>query len=119
MQHILKQIFIRVIGIMMLLEMILNTPIQAFAMNSSSAEALFIEHCSACHINGGNIIRRGKTLKLSDLKRRDLDNQEAIAKIAREGIGIMNGYEEFLGEDGDQAVAIWILNQAQKAWVQG
>ena len=31
----------------------------------------------------------------------------------------MDGYEEVLGEKGDQLVADWILKQAQKAWVQG
>ena len=42
-----------------------------------------------------------------------------IAKIAREGIGIMNGYQDVLQKDEDKIVAIWILDQAQKAWTQG
>ena len=88
-------------------------------MNNSQGENLFIEHCSGCHVNGGNIIRRNKTLKISDLKRNGLDNPEAIAKIARLGIGNMSGYEEVLGEGGDQIVANWIWEQSQKAWVQG
>ena len=31
----------------------------------------------------------------------------------------MSGYQEVLGKDGDQLVAIWIWKQAQNAWVQG
>ena len=92
---------------------------KSWAMNNSQGENLFIEHCSGCHVNGGNIIRRNKTLKISDLKRNGLDNPEAIAKIARLGIGNMSGYEEVLGEGGDQIVANWIWEQSQKAWVQG
>ena len=84
----------------------------------STGEKLFSMHCSGCHINGGNIIRRGKGLKLEALKRNGLDNQQAIAKIASEGIGRMSGYKDVLGEDGDQIVADWIWKQAQKAWVQ-
>ena len=74
---------------------------------------------SACHVNGGNIIRRNKTLKLAALKRNGLDNQEDIARVAREGMGIMSGYEDVLGKQGDKKVAIWIWEQAQNAWVQG
>ena len=94
-------------------------PNKVFALNENLGEHLFIENCAGCHINGGNIIRRNKTLKEKDLKRNGIDTKEKIAKIAREGIGIMDGYEEVLGEKGDQLVANWILKQAQKAWVQG
>ena len=94
-------------------------PNKVFALNENLGEHLFIENCAGCHINGGNIIRRNKTLKEKDLKRNGVDTKEKIAKIAREGIGIMDGYEEVLGEKGDQLVANWILKQAQKAWVQG
>tara|TARA_Y100001968_G_scaffold80175_1_gene71363 strand:- start:165 stop:539 length:375 start_codon:yes stop_codon:yes gene_type:complete len=84
----------------------------------SLGENLFKNNCAGCHIHGGNIIRRTKNLKLSSLKRNGIDNQEAIAKIARQGIGIMSGYEDQLADNGDQLVANWILEQAQKAWVQ-
>jgi len=84
-----------------------------------SGQELFTMHCSGCHIQGGNIIRRSKNLKLKALKRNGFDNQEAIARIARKGIGSMSGYEEVLGKGGDDLVAKWIWEQAQKAWVQG
>ena len=56
---------------------------------------------------------------MSALKRNGIDNPEAIAKIARIGIGSMNGYEQLLGEEGDKIVANWIWEQSQKAWIQG
>ena len=80
---------------------------------------LFSQHCAGCHINGGNIIRRGKNLKLATLQRRGLDSVDAIAQIAREGVGQMGGYGDVLGEDGDRVVATWVLDQAQNAWIQG
>ncbi|KGG17144.1 MULTISPECIES: c-type cytochrome [unclassified Prochlorococcus] len=97
----------------------LTLPTKVFAQNESKGEHLFIKNCSGCHIKGGNIIRRNKTLKLKDLHRNGLDTTEEIAKIAREGIGSMSGYKEVLGENGDEIVANWILLQAQKAWIQG
>jgi len=89
------------------------------ALAEDPGHELFLMHCSGCHINGGNIVRRSKTLKLKALKQNGLDNQAAIAKVAREGIGSMSGYQEVLGEGGDKQVAIWIWEQAQNAWVHG
>ena len=88
------------------------------ALDINSGESLFKNNCAGCHINGGNLVRRSKNLKISSLKRNGIDNPEAIAKIARQGIGIMGGYEDVLGDNGDQIVANWVLEQAQKAWVQ-
>ena len=86
---------------------------------SGEGAVLFGQHCAGCHVNGGNIIRRGKNLKLATLQRQGLDSTEAIASIARNGIGQMSGYGNKLGEGGDQLVAGWILEQAQNAWTQG
>ena len=96
----------------------LSLPKGLNAFEADLGENLFKHNCAGCHINGGNIIRRSKNLKISSLKRHGIDNPEAIAKIARLGRGIMSGYEDELGDDGDQIVAKWVWEQAQKAWVQ-
>ena len=96
----------------------LGLPKALSAIEANLGSKIFIKNCAGCHINGGNIIRRSKNLKISSLKRNGIDNQEAIAKIARQGVGIMSGYEEELGDNGDQIVADWVLEQAQKAWIQ-
>ncbi|MCB4398608.1 cytochrome C6 [Synechococcus sp. MU1625] len=87
--------------------------------DAQQGAVLFEQHCAGCHINGGNIIRRGKNLKLKTLERDDIATVDAIAAIAREGRGQMSGYADVLGTDGDQLVAEWILMQAQNAWTQG
>ena len=96
----------------------LSLPNDLNALEVDSGGNLFNHNCAGCHMNGGNIIRRSKNLKISSLKRNGIDNPEAIAKIARQGIGIMSGYKDELGENGDQIVANWVWEQAQKAWVQ-
>ena len=88
------------------------------ALENNTAENLFKNHCIGCHINGGNIIRRSKNLKIKTLERNGIDSPEKIAKIAREGIGIMDGYEDLLKENEDQILGDWVWEQAQKAWVQ-
>ena len=95
----------------------LSLPKELNAIEVDVGKDLFLHNCSGCHINGGNIIRRSKNLKFSSLKRNGIDSPEAIAKIARQGIGIMNGYEDKLGNNGDQNIAKWVWEQAQKAWV--
>lgn len=85
------------------------------AGRASGAE-LFALHCSGCHINGGNIIRRGKTLKLSALQRQGIEGSEAIAAIAAGGIGQMGGYAAVLGDPGAAAVADYVWQQALAGW---
>ena len=91
----------------------------AAGADTSPGALLFEQHCAGCHINGGNIVRRGKNLKLKTLERDEIATVTAIAAIAREGRGQMSGYADVLGTDGDQLVAEWILIQAQNAWTQG
>ena len=103
-------------AVLLLLACQLIFPNKALATDTSQGEVLFQQHCVGCHLNGGNIIRRGRTLKLAALERNQLNNQEAIARIAREGIGQMSGYENVLGENGDELVAAWVLMQAKDSW---
>ena len=77
---------------------------------------LFEQHCAGCHVNGGNIIRRGKTLKLAALERQGISSAEAIAVIASQGVGQMSGYGTALGADGVNEVAGWVWQQALAGW---
>jgi cytochrome c6 len=77
---------------------------------------LFAQHCAGCHWNGGNVIRRGKTLKLAALRRAGLEGPEALASVAARGRGQMAGYGEVLGPGGAEAVGAWVWNQALADW---
>ncbi|MCP9838539.1 c-type cytochrome [Cyanobium sp. N.Huapi 1H5] len=78
--------------------------------------SLFGAHCAGCHLQGGNIIRRGKTLKMAALERNGIASPEAIAAIAAGGVGQMGGYAQSLGEGGPEAVAAWVWQQALDGW---
>ena len=108
------------IVVVLLLGFVWVAGVQA-APEQTTAEgaAIFERHCVGCHINGGNIIRRGKTLKMAALERNGVASPEAIAAIARDGIGRMSGYGDVLQDGEDQQVAEWIWQQAQNAWIQG
>ena len=79
---------------------------------------LFANHCAGCHVNGGNIIRRGKTLRLAALERNGIHDAQRIAAIAAAGLGQMSGYGAVLGEGGPEAVADYVWQQAQLDWPQ-
>ncbi|BEV35682.1 c-type cytochrome [Synechococcus sp. M16CYN] len=93
-------------------------PAHTNAIGSLRGATLFEQHCSGCHVNGGNIIRRGKTLKMEALERRGIASPKFIAQIARQGIGQMSAYADVLDDGEDQIVAEWIWEQAQNGWIK-
>ncbi len=86
------------------------------AQAAADGARLFETNCAGCHVQGGNIIRRGRTLKLAALERQDLASPEAIARVAAAGIGQMDGYAAVLGDGGAEAVAAYVWQQAQAGW---
>ncbi|MBI4782333.1 MAG: c-type cytochrome [Oscillatoriophycideae cyanobacterium NC_groundwater_1537_Pr4_S-0.65um_50_18] len=82
---------------------------------STGAKA-FDLHCAGCHINGGNIVRRGKNLKLKTLQKNHMDSIEAIATIVTNGKGNMSAYRDRLPPEQIQAVAGYVLDRAQADW---
>ena len=77
---------------------------------------LFENHCAGCHVNGGNVIRRSKTLKRQDLLREGVKSAADVARIAANGKGQMSGYGKVLGEGGPEAVGAWVWKQAELGW---
>ena len=91
-------------------------PSSARATDMSSGEEVFQVHCAGCHINGGNIIRRGKTLKQKALKKYGVDSLEAIAALVTNGKNNMPAFQERLSAVQIQAVSTYVLEAAAKDW---
>jgi cytochrome c6 len=62
-----------------------------------SGAALFAQHCVGCHVNGGNVIRRGKTLRMAALRRAGLLSPEDVARVAAVGWGGMARFSALAG----------------------
>lgn len=116
------------VGFVAVLFLLLLCPNRAFAASDDAggidASLLFEQNCAACHVGGGNIIRRGKNLKTKALKRYGMDSPEAIANIITNGKGIMSAYGE-AAENGAptrltapqiEALAYYVLAQAAVDW---
>ena len=86
------------------------------SVNSINAAHLFEIHCAGCHPQGGNIIRRGKTLKSRALKRYGADNLAAIADLIANGKNTMSAFRDRLTDPEIQALSAYVLQRAEENW---
>jgi cytochrome c6 len=105
-------------GLMIVLLMVsFASPTWADSLTASvQTGALFEVHCAGCHLNGGNIIRRGKTLNLKALQQNKVDSAGAIASLITNGKNNMSAYRDKLSASEINALADYVLVQAQKGW---
>ena len=101
-------------GLVCLLAFVVAMP-PTFA-EASPAEALFDLHCAGCHANGGNIIRRGKTLKKRAMARHGYEDAESIAQIVRQGKGAMPAFADRLSEEEVNAITRYVHTQSESGW---
>ena len=88
----------------------------ALAADTENGTKIFSVQCAGCHINGSNIIRRGKNLKIKALKKYNMDSLEAISSIVTNGKNNMSAYKDRLSTQEIQDVAAYVLEQAEKGW---
>jgi cytochrome c6 len=98
---------------------IASNPPQALAdtpTNMETAAEVFNVNCAGCHINGGNIIRRGKNLKQKALKKYKMDSIANISDLVTNGKGVMPAYKDRLSEQQIVDVSAYVLSQAANDW---
>ena len=88
----------------------------AYADDIGAGTKIFEANCAGCHINGGNIVRRGKNLFKKALKRNGMDSIEAITEIVTNGKNNMPAYKDKLTAPEIQEVATYVLQQAENNW---
>jgi cytochrome c6 len=87
----------------------------SFAASGKSGEALFKEHCAACHPDGGNIINPRKTLKKKDLEANKAASAEAIINLMRApGPGMLKFDAKTLPDKEARSIAEYILKTFSK-----
>jgi cytochrome c6 len=102
--------------IILLIALTLTFSPTALAADTANGAKIFSVQCAGCHVNGGNIIRRGKTLKLKALKRNGVDSRFAIASLVANGKNNMSAYKDRLSEKQIEDVSAYVLEQAEKGW---
>ena len=102
--------------VLITLALLTTTFSPALAVDTANAAKIFNLQCAGCHINGGNIVRRGKTLKQKALKKYGMDSQDAIANLVANGNNNMPAYKERLSEPDIQDISAYVLEQAAQGW---
>ncbi len=103
--------------IVFLLLLILNTSALADTVtNLDNGAKVFKANCAGCHVNGGNIVRRGKNLKLRALHRNKVDTQDAVVSLVTNGKGIMSAYGDRLTPEEIENVSAYVLQRAEENW---
>ncbi|MBW4672126.1 MAG: c-type cytochrome [Cyanomargarita calcarea GSE-NOS-MK-12-04C] len=110
----MKKLSTFVLLIFLILTISITSP--ANAADIANGAKIFEANCAGCHINGGNILRWGKNLKMNALKKYNMNSQEAIASIVTNGKNNMSAYKDRLTEQEIQDVANYVLDQAEKNW---
>lgn len=88
----------------------------AIETSSETVQSLFTVQCAGCHPNGGNIVRRGKTLKSRALRRNGVDSVAAIASLITNGKGLMSAYGDRLTSEEIDLLATYVWEKAQNNW---
>lgn len=99
-----------------LIVLTLAVSLPALAADTANGAKIFSVQCAGCHINGGNIVRRGKTLKKKALHRNGLDSLDAIASLVGNGKNNMPAYKDRLSVQQIENVSAYVLEQAEKGW---
>ena len=110
----------KIITVLIITLAIVLTPIHALraeaGVNLDNGAVVFKANCAGCHIKGGNIVRRGKNLKLKTLHKRKIDTEEAIASLVTNGKGIMSAYGDKLTSEEIANVSAYVLQRASENW---
>lgn len=95
----------------------INSPVLADTIpNLDNGAKVFQANCAGCHVKGGNIVRRGKNLKLKTLHKRKVDTEDAIASLVANGKGIMSAYGDKLTPEEIANVSAYVLQRAEENW---
>jgi len=94
----------------------IDSVIAAPIANLDNGAEIFKANCAACHAGGGNIVRRGKNLRLKTLHKRKVDTEDAIATLVTNGKGIMSAYGDKLTSEEIANVSAYVLQRAEENW---
>lgn len=88
----------------------------AAAADLAAGASIFSANCAACHVGGGNLVNPAKTLKKDALEQYGMASLEAIKTQITQGKAAMPAFKGRLTSEQIDAVAAYVLAQADKNW---
>jgi cytochrome c6 len=114
MKFLLKNIALTLLLALSLFMLNISQP--ALAADIEAGAKLFKANCIACHLNGGNSVQQGKTLKLEALQANNMYSLEAIMTQVKNGKNVMPAFGKKLKPADIENVASYVLAQADNGW---
>ena len=99
-------------SLLVVFSLFIASPVQA----AENGGRIFRANCAACHAMGTNRVMVNKTLKKDALARYNMDSKEAIVYQVTNGKRAMPAYRNRLNSSQIEAVAEYVLSQAEKGW---
>lgn len=88
----------------------------ALAADVANGAKVFSVNCASCHNGGGNIVNKAKTLQKDALEQYGMTSLDAIKNQVINGKNAMPSFKGRLSEQQIEAVATYVLEQAEKGW---
>ena len=108
---------IKIVAIALIILLTTHTPVFADTVtNLDNGAKVFKANCAGCHVNGKNIVRRRKNLKLKALHRNKVDTLDAVTTLVTNGKGIMSAYGDKLTPEQITDVSAYVLQRAEQNW---
>ncbi len=112
---VLKRLALCVASAFLVLSALLSAPDQAFA-SPEEAAGLFKGNCAACHALGTNRVIAAKNLHKDALEKYDMYSKDAIVYQVTNGKNAMPAFGGRLKPEQIEAIADYVLEQAELDW---
>lgn len=107
----------RLLSILLLAIAIFVTLLGSSALaDAPDGKQIFSANCSACHLGGNNVILANKALRKEALEKYGMNSLEAIKTQVKNGKNAMPAFGNRLTDGQIEAVANYVLEQAEKGW---
>lgn len=92
---------------------------QPVSADGIDAGKLFTANCAACHAGGLNRVVAAKTLKKDALDKYGIYSVEKVAYQIKKGKNAMPAFGKKLSDEEIQAIAAYVIDQADHNWGKG
>jgi cytochrome c6 len=88
----------------------------AFAADLGNGAKVFAANCASCHVGGGNVVNRSKTLSQADLTKYGMNSLDKVIVQVTNGKPPMPSFKSRLTADQIEDVASYVLDKAASGW---
>jgi cytochrome c6 len=105
-----------VLAVVLALTIVFSVNSAVLAADLDNGAKVFTANCASCHVGGGNIINRAKTLSEADLTKYGMNSLDKVIAQVTNGKPPMPSFKTRLTADQIEDVAAYVLDQSAQGW---